>query len=189
MTKIRNVKRYLQVATIGRDGVPVVKQSVPFTPVRNLIIVPQQVLSGRITALHLRLQHPSKSQLVQVFNRQFHALDSDAEIKFVTAGCAQCSSLATFPKEIVELSTSQPMSKLGSAFACDVLVRARQKILVIRDTFTSFTVVKIIQNEQKESLRSAIIETTAELKTVAGATIRVDGSTALQSLVGDPILA
>ena len=189
MTKIRNVKRYLQVATIGRDGVLVVKQSVPFTPVRNLIIVPQQVLSGLITALHLRLQHPSKSQLVQVFNRHFYALDSDAEIKFVTAGCAQCSSLATFPKEIVEFSTSQPTSKPGSAFACDVLVRARQKILVIRDTFTSFTVVKIIQNEQKESLRSAIIETTAELKAVAGATIRVDGSTALQSLVGDPILA
>ena len=94
-----------------------------------------------------------------------------------------------FSKGIVEFSTSQPASKPGSAFACDVLVRARQKILVIRDTFTSFTVVKIIQNEQKESLRSAIIETTAELKAVAGATIRVDGSTALQSLVGDPILA
>ena len=50
------------------------------------------MLRGLLTALHLRLQHPSKSQLLQVFRRSFFALDAEPAINEVTTSCPQCSA-------------------------------------------------------------------------------------------------
>lgn len=188
MTNIKDVKRYLRVASMSNDGVLVVRQTTPFAPTKNLIIIPRQVLPGILTALHLRLQHPTKSQLQKLFQRQFYALDSEEAIRAVTANCHQCASLASFPPEVPQFSTSPTPTVLGRDFACDVMCRARQKIFVIRDSFSSFTMARIIANEQKESMRSAIIETTSDFKAPGGATIRADGATPLQSLVGDQTL-
>lgn len=189
MTNIKDVKRYLRVATIGQDGILVVKHRDPFTQTRNLIVVPRHVISGLLTALHLRLQHPSKTQLHRLFHRYFYALDSDHEIDLTSSSCAHCASLAQLPKEITDFSTSYPSKIPGTFFACDVMCRARQKVLVMRETLTSFTTAKIIPNEQKDCLKSAIIETTADLKSANGSVIRVDGAVAFQSLARDMSLA
>ena len=188
MSKIKDVKRYLRVATIGREGVLIVKSIVPFAPSRNLTVIPRHILPGLLTALHLRFQHPTSFQLQKVFHRHFYALDADKAIKSVTNNCAHCASLAQLPLEITSSSTSVPAPRPGISFACDVLCRSRQKLFVIRDTFSSFTAVRIIPDEQSSSLRSAIIETTADLLTPAGATLRVDGGTGFQSLVHDVTL-
>ena len=45
-TKIRDAKRYLQVASIARDGLIVVSRDEPFAPSRELIVVPRQVVPG-----------------------------------------------------------------------------------------------------------------------------------------------
>lgn len=189
MTKIKDVKRYLRVATIGNEGILVVKHRDPFTQTRNLIVVPRHVLPGLLTALHLRLQHPSKTQLHRLFQRYFFALDSDHEIDLTSSSCAHCAALAQLPKEITDFSTSYPSNIPGSFFACDVMCRARQKVLVMRETLTSFTSAKIIPNEQKDSLKSAIVETTADLKSASGCVIRADGAVAFQSLSKDSSLA
>ena len=42
-TWIKDVKRYLHDVTIGRDGLLVVKHTTPFTPTRDLIVVPRQI--------------------------------------------------------------------------------------------------------------------------------------------------
>ena len=186
MSNIKNVKRYLQVSTIGPEGVLVVNKPEPFTGNRQLIVVPQDILAGLISALHLQLQHPSKSQLQKVFHRYFYALDSDSEIMHVTSQCHQCAALRTLPQEVNEFTTSLQSPIPGSQFACDVMRRSRQKIMVIRDTLTSYTMARIIPNEQANTLRSAIIETTADLKSAQGATIRVDGATSFQALLHDP---
>jgi hypothetical protein len=188
-TNIRDIKRYLRVATLGREGLLVVKQTLPFMPTRHLTIVPRHILPGLLTALHLRLQHPSASQLHKVFHRYFYSLDAENEIKSMTTACAQCESLKQLPNEIMDFSTSDPPTSPGSAFACDILCRARQKIIIIRDTFSSFTTAKLIPNEQKDTIRNAILESTAELSSDNGASIRVDGASAMQALVGDKLLA
>jgi hypothetical protein len=185
VTNIRDVKRYLQVATLGHDGLVVVKQSAPFTAQRELIIIPRHVLAGILTALHLRLSHPTKSQLCSVFHKYFYALDADKEIECITKGCCQCASLARLPKEVVTYSTSKPADIPGTSFACDVMCRARQKILVIRDCFSSFTKAAIIHDETAATLRDAIIELTADIKASTGATVRVDGATSMQCLAND----
>ena len=65
------VKRFLRNATIGRDGLLVVKQSRPFLPEAELIIVPLSILHGLITSLHLQLGHPTATQLINVFKRSY----------------------------------------------------------------------------------------------------------------------
>ena len=88
-----------------------------------------------------------------------------------------------------EFSTSIPPATPGTHFACDVLCRARQKILVTREVFSSYTIARLIVNEQKDLIRNAILESTAEIKSHNGARIRVDGATAMQSLVNDETLS
>jgi hypothetical protein len=185
---IRDVKRYLRYGTLGREGMIVVSKDVPFAPARDLIVVPRHIISGLLTALHLRLQHPSKTQLARVFDRHFYALDSDKEVATVSTQCSQCTAIATLPQEIENFSTSPPAKQPGINLACDIMCRARQRIFLVRDCFSSYTVTQIIPNEQKDTLRSAIIETTAELKSPTICTIRVDGATALHSLINDPHL-
>ena len=55
ITNIKDVKRYLNVTTIARDGLLVVKRSEPLLPTRECTVVPRQVLDGLLTALHIQL--------------------------------------------------------------------------------------------------------------------------------------
>lgn len=184
-TKVRNLKRYLQVCSIGKDGMLVVRKQRPFAPSLDLTVIPTHILPGLLSALHLRLQHPTKLQLAKVFHRYFYALDSDQCIDTVTGQCPQCASIAKLPRELEEFTTSGDPPELGSNFACDVLCRARQRIFILRDSFSSFTVTKLLPDEKCSSLKDAIIESTAELMSPKGCIVRVDGAPSLQSLVND----
>ena len=188
VTNQRDVKRYLKVVTFGRNGLLVVKQPAAFKPTRHLTVVPKHVLPGLLTALHFRLNHPSKTQLQRAFDRHFFALNTAMEITSVTASCSQCAALACLPKEVAEYSTSDPPDGPGTSFACDILCRSRQKILLVRDCFSSFTKAVIIPDEKSSTIRDALVEITADLKSPCGACIRVDGATSMQKLQNDPLL-
>ena len=66
LTNVKDVKRYLQVASVASDGLLVVKHHEPLSPSRECIVVPRQVLDGLLTALHIQLNHPSSHQLKTV---------------------------------------------------------------------------------------------------------------------------
>ena len=63
LTNVKDVKRYLQVATIAKDGLLVVKRDEPLSPSRECIIVPRKILDGLLTAIHIQLSHPSSHQI------------------------------------------------------------------------------------------------------------------------------
>ena len=88
-----DVKRYLNVATIAKDGLFVVHRQTPLSSSNDLIIVPRTVLDGLVTALHIKLDHPSKHQLQLVMKRQFYALDMPQVIDHVCETCHTCASL------------------------------------------------------------------------------------------------
>ena len=81
----KTVKRYLQRVTIGPGGLLKVKKPTAYNPELQLTVIPTQMGHGLITALHLRLQHPTHHQLCQVFNRYFYALDSAGILKSASA--------------------------------------------------------------------------------------------------------
>ncbi|CAC5413940.1 unnamed protein product [Mytilus coruscus] len=139
LTNIKDVKRYLNVASIAKDGLLVVRRCDPLAPPNELIIVPRSVLDGLVTALHIKLDHPSKHQLILVLKRHFYALDMPKAAEQASDSCHICASLKRFPKSLVEQSSEDPPDLVGISYVADVLKRNRQLILVVRETVTSYT--------------------------------------------------
>ena len=189
-TTIRDVKRYLNVATISSDGLLVVRKTEPLMHSGETIIVPRQALPGLLTALHIRLDHPSKHQLKLAVQRHFYALDLDNAIMDVTNSCHTCISLKQVPAYLLEQSSEEPPPSVGSNFAADVMRRYRQVIFVLRETTTSYTVTRLLEDEKRETLRDALVSSCIELRPLDGpsAIIRVDSAPGFVSLNNDQIL-
>lgn len=190
LTNIKDVKRYLTTSTLARDGVVVVRQDVPFAPSRELIVVPRQVLDGLLTAIHLKLSHPSKNQLKVVVRRSFFALDLDSTIERVTDMCHVCASLKKVPTTLTEQTSTDAPDAVGISFAADVIKRNRQLIFVVRETVTSYTSTCVIENERHDALRDSLARLCMELRPIDGpsAVVRVDPAPGFIALVDDPTL-
>ena len=190
ITNIKDVKRYLNVTTIARDGLLIVKRSEPLLPTRECTVVPRQVLDGLLTALHIQLNHPSAHQLKMVTRRYLFALDMDKAIERITDGCHHCASLIRCPHTTVEQSTTPSPETVGVSFAEDVIKRNRQLILVLRECITSFTTTTLIQDERHQSLRDALVRLCIELRLLDGppAVIRTDPAPGFKALINDPLL-
>jgi hypothetical protein len=92
-TNIKDTKRYINAVTLANDGMIVYREELPFHQVRERIVVPRAVLDGLLTALHIRLDHPSQCQLRRIFNRYFFALDIDKALGLTSTNCHHCMSL------------------------------------------------------------------------------------------------
>ena len=90
-TNFNDVKRYLNVASIAKDGLLVVPRTDPLTPIPELIVVSRSALDGFITALHVRLDHPTAHQLNLAMKRHFYALDMTKATDRVRDTCHTCA--------------------------------------------------------------------------------------------------
>lgn len=187
LTTIRDVKRYLQVASIAKDGLLVVRRDQLFLPSRDCIVVPRGIVDGLLTSLHLQLSHPSFNQLKAVVNRYFYALDMDAALHRITSACHQCASLRTIPPVVTQQSTSDPPEVVGISFAADVIRRARQLILLLRETTTSYTATCFIDDERHGSLRDGLIRLCVGLHPLDGppAVVRTDAAPGFRAILND----
>ena len=119
-TNIQDVTGYLNVATITKDGLLVVKHDEPLVSNQECIIVPRQALEGLLTALHIQLSHPCSHQLKAVTKRYLYALDMDKAIDHVSQACYHCAALRQTPKVQVEQSScSQRMPLAYHSFSDD----------------------------------------------------------------------
>ena len=151
-TNIKDIKCYLQVATITSDGLIVVHKTDPFSPARECVIVPRSVFPGLVTALHIKLNHPSPHQLKQVIRCYFFALDLDSYVDEVYSACHHCASLHSFPKPLVKQSTSDLPPSVGTTFAADIICHERQFMLVLCECVTSYIQAMLIDGEDHATL-------------------------------------
>ena len=186
-TNLRDIKRYLKDVIIAADGLLVVRDSQPFQPIRERIVVPRSVLSGLLTALHIRFHHPSKYQTKRLFNRYFFALDTDKAIETLTSFCHHCQSLKAIPRHLQPQSSSDPPATIGVSFAADIVKRYRQLILVLRETVSSYTLTSLIESEKREHLRDGLLILSVGLRSLCdhGVTIRVDPAPGFSALHND----
>ena len=178
------------MASIAKDGLLVVRHCDPLSPPSDLIIVPRSVLDGLVTALHIKLDHPSKHQLSLVLKRHFYALDMSKAIDHASDSCHTCATLKRFPKTLVKQSTEDPPDLVGISYAADVLKREKRLILVVRETVSSYTTACFIDDEKHESLRNGLVRLLMPLKPIGGPSciVRVDPAPGFRSLHDDEIL-
>ena len=190
LTNIKDVKRYLQVASVADDGFLVVRRHEPLSPFRECISVPRQALNGLLTTLHIQLSHPSGHQLKMVVKGYLYALDLDKAVSRVSDGCHSCAAIRSSSTARFDQSTSPPPDAIGRSFAADVLKRSRQLIFVLRKTLTSYTSGVSLEDERHEKLRDAIVKLCLELRPMDGlpAVIRTDPAPGFKALVDDPLL-
>ena len=77
---LKHICRYLQIVTISPSGILVVRKPNPYKADDELTVVPQSLTSGLKAALHLKLNHPTKSQLKKIWDRYFFSLNADKVI-------------------------------------------------------------------------------------------------------------
>ena len=140
------MKRYINVATIAKDVLLVARLTTPLALPTDLIVVPHYVVDGLATALHIKLDHPSKHQLQLVMK---------------------------LPEPLKVQTTEGPPAVVGTSFAADVLKRNKQAILVLRETSTSYTVKSIVPDEKAKSLRETLARLCLDLRPISGPAVTV----------------
>ena len=191
LTNCKDVKRYLSVATLAHDGLLVVDQPRPFQASSNRIIVPRQLAAGLYTALHIRLNHPTLSNLKQVTSRYFFSLDMEKDLQLISSNCHTCSSLARLSNQTHPASSSSPPERMGTSFAADVVKLNRQLVLLLRESVSSsYTSACLVDSEQGQSLRVGLIQLCVPLRPLDGppAVIRVDPAPGFNTLRKDALL-
>ena len=150
------------------------------------ISVPPALYPGIAYAMHIRLDHPSKSQLSSLLQRYFYSPGWKAIADSISDSCHQCKSLKKLPKVLLD-STHTEVHSIGSKFAVDVIEREMQKILVVRDCFSQFTRAAIIPNQTADTLRKVLLQLITDLVPDTGTEVRVDGAPAFQSLATESV--
>lgn len=112
----------------------------PPTPT-DLIVVPCSILDGLLTALHIKLDYPSKHQLQVLVQHHFFALDMKTAITHVSDSCHTCTSLQKFPSSLSSQLSEDSPAVAGVSFVANIIRRYCQFILVLRECATSYTVV------------------------------------------------
>ena len=120
--------------------------------VRKNLVAPPKFLRPPLEVLYDR----------SLMKRNVYAIPIDQAIDQVIDNCAQCESLKTFLKHLVQQSTEIPPCAAGIKFAVDVVRRERQLILVHREYVTSLQAL-IIPDEQQGSLRNGLIQLSLRL--------------------------
>ena len=108
----------------------------------------------------------------------------------IVSSCHQCASLKSTPLSSVKQSSENPSCAIGLSFAADVVKRNRQLIFILRECTSSYTVSLLITDEQKATLRDAILKTCLPIRPLTGppAVIRTDPAPGFASLNNDEIL-
>ena len=175
---LSEIRRLISVATIDNEGMLVViSKPNSFSSISNKkVVIPSSHLPAVLWQLHASLNHPPKSQLKSQFDRLFYSVGLHPELDILYSECHFCQTQMKIPS-VTTHHTVNDVKVPGSSFHADVIKRATQKIFIVRDNFSSFTMAKIIPSENHSSLKQALIDLIIPFKLVGSVTVKVDNAT------------
>ena len=191
--RTNDISKYLRYCTLNKSGLVVAKdndKSQPFLKKKHeRIVIPKEFAFTFTTVLHKKFNHPNKTQMLKMFNRGFYMLNAETIIAEVTESCEYpCRAMKKLPKETFDFQIETKPKMMGKYFNADVLQESGQKILVLREHLTSYTEAMFVKNEQKVTLREALVILTTKLRNNRVIIIRVDAQSGFKALKNDTIL-
>jgi hypothetical protein len=169
----------------------VVKKTVDFqAKPAELIVIPEAFAFTCGKALHIRFNHPTHSQMKKMFDRTYFMLNSDQILKQVWESCDYpCQANMILPKETMSYKSETIPKRLGSNFHADVLVEAKQKILISRENLSTYTGTMFVENQQKDTLKDGLLILLSRSRLgQQSVSCRVDGQSSLKSLAENQAL-
>ena len=177
-----DARRIISQGKIAKDDLLIVPKSIDLSTEKiERIIVPSSYNQALLTQMHYKNDHPTKSQLKSLFDKYFFGLGINAVLDRLYDECSLCNSMKKLPKQD-NFQTTTNATQPGTHFVADVMRRAKQKILVIRDQFSSFTLAQFIGSENHQDLESGIINLITPIRNKESVIIRTDQATGFQKL-------
>ena len=146
--------------------------------------VPHLLYPGLAQAIHIRLSHPSKSQLANVMGRYFYSPGYLRILDEISENCTSCQSLKILPKVLLKGEPSE-IKQFASRFSADILERATQKVMVVREELTQMMFTELIPDQTSNTLRSSLIRLISPLVSEQGTMVRTDGAQAFARLADE----
>ena len=184
-----NIRRYVAQGTVTKDGLLVVlgeDTSNAFSSLsaktRQRIVIPQPILPAVIWQLHEKLDHPPQSQFQAVIDKYYYGYGTAGIISNLYNECSKCASKKQLPRDLLHKTVTEVLHP-GIYFHLDVIRRAKQRILAIRDHFSSFTNGQIVPSENETNLRDGHFAIVTPLRQASPITVKTDNAAAFQGLV------
>ena len=115
---------------------------------RERILIPRPLVPALLFHIHNNLdQHPTRTQQKAKFQREFFAVNLDKHLDLLYENCYKCAIIQKLPGEIIMNETRTDVDKPHITFHADVIKRAQQNILFIRDHFSSYQDAMMIKSE------------------------------------------
>ena len=182
-----DVRHYCREATIARDGLLVVKsQPEPLSGNvnRERIVIPKPLVPSLLYHLHNhRDQHPVKSQQKSTFQRLFFAVHLDKHLDLLYKHCYKCAIVQRIPKQLIQNESKTTVRGPQTHFHADVIKRASQNILTVRDHFSSYQDAGLIPSEKAAELKEGLINLTSTMRRPGEIFISVDNSPGFKTLL------
>ena len=105
---------------IANNGLITVKANDDAGIPRNQVVIPSKLFPGLLSALHLKLQHPTKHQMTKLVSRYFYCPGAGARITECVDNCHTCLSLKPLPQTLFSESTTQA-NRFGTRFSLDIM--------------------------------------------------------------------
>lgn len=172
-----DARKFVSQANLSHDGLLVVQRAIPFsTDKEERIVVPSSYVPTIVRQMHNENSHPSKSQLKHLFDKYFFAVGVNRCIDEFYEKCHLCCALKKLPVTTHHTTTTTATTP-GTHFGCDIIKRCRQKILVLRDQFSSYTAADFIDDETSTSIETALIRLITPLRHPGRVVVRSDQAT------------
>ena len=181
---LSEIRRYCSIAKISKDGCLIVLQPATFNnqPGKDKLVIPTTLIPSVLWHLHNAENHPTKTQLRQLFDKMFYGIMVQNQLDALYQDCYQCKTTTPLPKSCNTHATCTDVPHPGQFFHADIIRRERQKIFILRDNFSSLTSATLVPSEQSDDLKQAIILLTSPIRMADNITVRVDAATGFQAL-------
>ena len=181
-----DIRQYCRDVSVAKDGLLIVKakpEELSGNVAREKIVIPKTLAPSLLYHLHNHYQeHPLKSQQKAKFQRQFYAIGLDKHLDNMYKNCYKCSIIIKLPKETIKNETKTVADKPHTHFHVDIIKRASQNILTIKDHFSSYQDAILVASEKAEDLKEGIIVVTSGIRHPNQIFISPDNSPGFQKL-------